>query len=162
MMLTAWKILKTFGNLPLVHLLQHSQEAECPLVLPVTPNSLGSIKLRDQNVMHFLWSLKLLRFPGLGFLCKKSQTAVCQWKHSWFRDLFSVSKSKLLKTVPSFSVLRSVPVILMYKCSFPFLSSKFSFLQTFHSPERLQLQRRASGLWKTFSWYNPVMYHLGG
>lgn len=54
MMLTTWKILKTFGNLPVVHLLQHSQETECPLVLPVTPNSLRLIRLSDQNVIHFL------------------------------------------------------------------------------------------------------------
>lgn len=69
-----WKILKTFGNLSLVQLLRRSQEvARCPLLLPVNPSSLGSVQLSDQNVMHFLWSFRLLRFPGLGVLCKKGE-----------------------------------------------------------------------------------------
>lgn len=69
-----WKILKTFGNLSLAHLPWHYQEViQCPLLLPVTPNSLELVQLSGQNVMYFLWFFRLLRLANSVFLCKKER-----------------------------------------------------------------------------------------
>ena len=75
--------------------------------------------------------------------------------------VLSSAKASCWRQVSSFSMLRGVPIILVPNCSFPSLSTKFSFIQTFCAPEGSQLQRRASGLWKTFSWNNSVMYQSG-
>lgn len=165
MMLTTWKILKTFGNLSLADLLQHSQEPECPCnVMPVTPNSLRLINWSKYDALFVVPQTSEIPRPWLP-LQKETD-------HSLPVEMFLVqgyllcSKSKLLKTgvqfLCAFSVLGDVPVILVYNCRFPFSSSKYSFLQTLHSPGRSQLWRRASGLWKAFSWNNPVMCHLRG
>jgi len=91
---------------------------------------------------------------------KKGWPTGCQCKH-WFRDICSVmAKASCWRQVSSFSKLKGIPITLVPNCSFPFLSSTFSFTQTFCLSEVSQLQVRASSLCKSFSLNNQVVYQL--
>lgn len=62
----------------------------------------------------------------------------------------SSAKASCWRQVMSFSTLRGVPIIPVPNCSFPFLSSKFSFVQIFCAPEGVTAPKKSFGVTKNF------------